>query len=188
MTSDEIEFLIVQHVDGTLSADEAARLDAVLSTDAAARSLLDEHRRLAMALRATPGASVDVDWLSAQIASRIDDEAEIEASRSYKMPRWSLLAPMLAAAGLMITLTLGVVFHRDDGDAIPRTVPSVVVASVTGPAAETASVPRQMSVTVGAPANLSPTLVTALFLAEQFPNQGRVIVRPAGVVNHAAFD
>ena len=188
MTQDELEFLIVQHVDGTIDPAEAPRLAALLATDASARSLLGEHERLAKALRAAPPLAIDADWLSSQIASHLDEAAEVEASRSYKLPRWSILAPMAAAALLMITLTLGVVFHRDDGDPIPREVPSTVVASVTGPSAETANVARQMSVSVGAPANLSASMVTALFLAEQFPSQGRVIVRPAGAVDHRAFE
>lgn len=193
MTQDELEFLIVQRVDGTLSTDEATRLSAALTTDASARDLLAQHERLATALRATPSMTFDADWLASQIATRIDDDADFEASRTFKLPRWSLFAPMAAAAALLVVLTLGVVYHRDDGEKIARpdatpTAP-IVVASFAGPTAESTNAPRQMSVSVGAPSNLSPTMVTALFLAEQFPTGGRVIVRPAGPPSSGtAFD
>lgn len=191
MTQDELEFLIVQHVDGTLAPDEAPRLAAILASDASARALLAEHERLATVLRAAPAIEVDHDWLTAQIASRIDDEAEHAAAHTLKLPRWAFWAPMAAAAGLMVTLTLGILFHRDDGEAIPHAIApntQTQIASVTGPTAERSGEPQMMSVSVGAPANLSPSLVTALFLAEQFPSQGRVIVRPAGPPHTSAFD
>ena len=184
MTSDEIEFLIVQRLDGTLSSDESAQLTAALGASAEARSLLATHERLHVALRRTSQVPrVDGEWMVAQVAAALDDAEEIARS-NYRLPRWALFGPIAAAASLFIVLTLGVVFHKDDDQPVsmmPR--PEKPIARVAVAVAPLTSTPHVAAVSVGAPANLSPSLVTALFVAEQLPGAGRVIVRPGSDVS-----
>ena len=195
MTQDDLEYLIVQRLDGTIAAADDATLTRALTDDAGARALLAAHERLLFALRDGDRApTVDGDWLAAEIAAHLDDADEI---RGHRIPRLMIWGPLAAAASLMIVLTLGVVFHRDDGEpiaqqpAVPttRVEPTVAVARVSLPTVPPASAAagRTMSVRVGAPTNLSPQLVTALFLSDRSPGAGRVSVQAAGR-RASAFD
>src|SRR5436190_2074679 len=63
MTREQIEFLISQYLDGSLTADEVVALEQILARDQEARALLDEHRKLSALLKsakaATPLAGLD---------------------------------------------------------------------------------------------------------------------------------
>lgn len=174
MIDEELEFLIVQDVDGELSPEASKALHARIAGDATARSVWTEHARLRTSLRRLPTPSIDADWLEARIVGGLDEHERRAAP--HRISRWAIFGPMAAAASLLIVLTLGVIFHRDDGDPLPAQ--KTLVASL--PAAEVLSTGGAATVSVGLPANLSPQLITALFLAEQMPTQGRVIIRPAG--------
>ncbi|HWB53837.1 MAG TPA: hypothetical protein VG722_06580, partial [Tepidisphaeraceae bacterium] len=52
--TDDLEILISQSLDGLLSPEDQARLDAELARNPAARKLLDEYRSLDSVLKATP--------------------------------------------------------------------------------------------------------------------------------------
>ena len=83
LTPEQLEALIVQAVDGTLSEIERAVLDEHLASDAEARLLLAEHQQLAAALRGLPGAdfaSVDFGAMSQRISSAIDQEPAYAAA------------------------------------------------------------------------------------------------------------
>ena len=55
MIDETLEFRISQYADGTLPAAEVADLEAILASDAEARALLDEYRKLDVVLkRETP--------------------------------------------------------------------------------------------------------------------------------------
>lgn len=182
MTHDELEFLISQHFDGTLSAAEAEKLRAVLDADASARALFDEHAALDAALKSSRiDTGIDQDWLSAQIAGTID-EAQ---SKPLRVAGWSIFAPMAMAACLLIGLTLGVVFLKDSTETSLPT-PTVARTIEVGPA-ETDRPVAVASVSVGVPANLTPALMTALFVSDQ-RTTGKVIIKPAGEYRHGPFD
>src|SRR5215510_11501526 len=67
-TRDELEFLISQHLDGTLNPVEQAMLDETLATDSEARAMLAEYRGLnAIVKSALPAPDVDWDQFAARI-------------------------------------------------------------------------------------------------------------------------
>ena len=84
MVSERIEFLISQHVDGTISDDDRAVLEAHLATDADARLLVQEYCKLdALVKAAPPVPDVDFDVLAARINEAIDEH---NAAPSYRLP------------------------------------------------------------------------------------------------------
>src|SRR5579872_3481880 len=74
VTGEELEISITQYLDGTLPAEQRAALEAVLATDASARALLEEHRRLDAAMRsAMPMPDVDWENLGRRISDAVAD-------------------------------------------------------------------------------------------------------------------
>jgi anti-sigma factor RsiW len=179
---DELEFLISQHFDGTLAADESARLQAHLSADAGAQSLFDDHAKLDGALRASREVlSIDEAWLSAQISDAIDESN----AQPIRIARWAWAAPLAMAACLLIGLTLGIVFLRDNTEkqiaAVPQppTTPQIAQIVVTGTPATPRPTEGYASVSVGVPANLTPQIVSALYLSRDL-SESRVRIQAAG--------
>src|ERR1700761_200522 len=78
--NDELEFSISQYLDGTLSAPEAAALEQVLASDAAARALLDEYRQLDALIKSAPLPAVRWDALASSISSAIDAQQDQQAA------------------------------------------------------------------------------------------------------------
>jgi anti-sigma factor RsiW len=80
MTPEQLEFAISQHLDGTLSAEETAALEARLKDDAAARELLEEYRRLNGLLKVAPAAMPAIEWdrLGDHLSSTVAEAAEME--------------------------------------------------------------------------------------------------------------
>lgn len=192
MDHDELEFLISQHFDGTLEASEASRLQQRLLADVAARTLFDEHAQLDAALRASAGSiAIDEAWLSAQIADHIDEAN----AKPIKVKHWGWVAPLAMAATLMIGLTLGVIFLKDDDKSelrsqvpTPTTVqPQVTQIVMSTPSPEPKPHGGYATVSVGAPANLTPQIVSALYLAQDM-SASRVSIRAAGHRQSDGFD
>lgn len=182
MTHEEVEFLISQHFDGTLSADEAEKLRVALESEPSARALFEEHARLDGALKSTKvRLDIDAEWLNAQIAGTID-EAQ---SRPLRISNWNTFAPMAIAATLLIGVTLGIALLRNS--ASTSDAPAIANATVTLPAAPRPSREAVVNVSVGVPANMTPTMMTTLFLAEH-RGSGRVIIQPAGESHGGPFD
>ncbi|MFT3787515.1 MAG: hypothetical protein QM770_15325 [Tepidisphaeraceae bacterium] len=79
MTTDELEFLISQHLDGDIAPADEARLQAALIADASARALFEEHRQVDAALKEVRSqdavALAGIDWadMRASINASIDD-------------------------------------------------------------------------------------------------------------------
>jgi anti-sigma factor RsiW len=183
VTHEELEFLISQHLDGTLDAAERVKLDDALAARPEARELLAEHARLDALLKSSRAAvDVDAEWLSSQIAGRIDEDS----ARSLLLRRWMWMSPIAAAAMLMIALTIGFsLFNRGQPTALDQSTtarPQQEVARIdlAGPQVDT---PRTgggyAAVSVGIPANLTPALVSSLYLSDG-NSRGRVLIRPAG--------
>jgi hypothetical protein len=195
--TDELEFLISQHFDGTLDAADEQRLQQRVAADAGARSLFDQHAKLDVALRAS-GSSLAIDeaWLSAQIAATIDEAN----ARPMRIRRWTSFAPLAAAAALAIGITSFFAF-RDNGTTTVavdgpgnsvtgsdvKPVPVIEVA-IAAPPEEPRQRPGYATVSVGAPANLTPQIVAALYLARDMSDDSRVTIRAAGRRSPDAFD
>lgn len=180
MTHDELEFLISQHFDGTLSADEAEKLRVAVASDLSAKALFDEHAKLDAALKSSRATlDIDAEWLGAQIAGTIDDAQ----SRPIRISNWNLFAPMAAAAVLLIALTLGVFLVKDND----VTSPGQTIAQVSLPDVPERPRDAVASVSVGVPANLTPAMMTTLFLADHRP-PNRVVIQPAGQRRGDPFD
>jgi anti-sigma factor RsiW len=176
MTHDEIEFLISQHFDGTLDAAEAQKLRAILDSDPAARVLFEEHGRLDRALRASRvDLGIDAEWLTAEIAGHID-EAQ---ARPYRIGGWSVFARIAVAATVMVCLGVGaLLLTRDRPQPALPTLARTVEVTLPDPARTDRLVVA--NVTVGIPSNMTPAMMSALFLADQRHGGGRVVIEPAG--------
>lgn len=182
MDRDELEFLISQHLDGTLATDASARLQARLSADADARSLFDDHAKLDGALRASRDVlAIDESWLSALIADALDESN----AQPIRVARWTWAVPMAMAACLLIGLMLGVVFLRDNAEkqiaVVPQqpAAPQIATIIITGTPATPRSTEGYASVSVGVPANLTPQIVSALYLSRDL-SESRVRIQAAG--------
>src|SRR2546423_1093223 len=72
MSTDELEFLISQYLDGTLNPLEKAVLEERLASDVAARELLGQYWQLdALVKRGLPEPRIDHDALRATISSAV---------------------------------------------------------------------------------------------------------------------
>lgn len=193
MDRDELEFLISQHFDGTLDEAESVRLRVHLASDPEAQILFDQHKKLDAALRASQSVlAIDESWLSAQIAEHIDETNARPLRIGGGNRSW--MAPLAMAATLIIGLTLGVIFLRDDdrpatiAQEHPAPGPQQTTAIViSGPPAEKPHVNGYASVSVGVPANLTPQIVSALYLSRDL-SESRVNIRAAGHRSADAFD
>lgn len=178
MTHDEIEFLISQHFDGTLDAAEAVKLRAILDSDASAQQLFAEHERLDRVLKASKiDLGIDQEWLTAEIAGHID-EAQ---SQTYKIGGWSMFSRLAVAATVMVGVGLGaLLLTRNSPQPTQPTLAKTVEVSVPDPAKTDAV--AVADVTVGVPSNMTPAMMSALFLADQRHGgrSGRVVIQPAG--------
>ena len=76
--SEQLERLIAERLDGTLTAEESARLDRVLAADPAAAAMARRYERLRMVLSGWRTLRRDIDWeaLAARIARRVAEDAE----------------------------------------------------------------------------------------------------------------
>ena len=108
MTRDELEFSISQYLDGTLAEAEEAALESRLASDADARALLGEYRRLDRTLKAAPLPAFDYGALSDRISAAVAREAE--PAQSYRL-HWVRTAAALAIAACVV-IAVGVGIRR----------------------------------------------------------------------------
>ena len=121
MTRDELEFAIIQYLDGTLAEADEAALESRLATDADARALLAQYRGLDRALRAQPLPDIDFDALSDRIRAAV--AAQDEPAQSYRL-HWVRTAAALALAACVV-IAVGVGIRRLHAPPAPG--PQVVV-------------------------------------------------------------
>lgn len=107
MTRDELEYSISQYLDGTLAPGEESALEARLSTDADARTLLAEYRSLDRVLRAAPMPSLDFKAMGDRIHEAVA-AAEIEPAPSYRLPWVRTVAGLALAACVVIAAGVGI--------------------------------------------------------------------------------
>jgi hypothetical protein len=75
---EQLERLIAERLDGTLTAEESARLDRALAADPAAAAMARQYERLRLVLSGWRTLRRDIDWeaLAASIARRVAEDAE----------------------------------------------------------------------------------------------------------------
>jgi anti-sigma factor RsiW len=151
MTRDELEFRISQYLDGTLAAGERAALEDRLATDADARAVLDEYRRLETVLKAAPAPAIHWDRFAEQVCAAVAD-AEEEPAQTYRIGWVRTMASLALAAAVLIGIGFAIRLLRPDttprpggGGTVARgtvditVVDAVASASGTAPAAATTS-------------------------------------------------
>jgi anti-sigma factor RsiW len=104
-TRDELEFLISQHLDGTLNPVEQAALDEMLATDTEARAILAEYWGLnAIVKSALPAPDVDWDQFAARILA---ETAKCDAPVRHFKLRFGTVSKFAALAA-MIAIAFGI--------------------------------------------------------------------------------
>jgi hypothetical protein len=109
----ELEFLISQYADGTLAEADRVAVDRALTSDAGARTMLEEHQALTRLMRAAPMPEVRWDRLAEMISGAIDDELEARMKRASWLIRpvrsgWlALAASVLIAGGIAAHFMIG---------------------------------------------------------------------------------
>lgn len=176
MIDEREEFLIAQLADDSIDAAERARVESLVRTNAAARKLFDDYRRLdAMIVDvASPG-----DRESAAILDSVYEQLDAMHSARWRISP-VFYRPVAAAALLLLGVWIGTSLNRPDA---PRTVRGGGTLAVA--VSPTASTAGQISVAVGQP-TLTPTEYARLH-AEP-PAAGRVWIAPAGEVRPMSFD
>jgi hypothetical protein len=103
MISEELEFQIVQYVDGELPTDARAALEARLATDAEARLVLDEHVKLRHALlQGTINMPIVNYEKFARHVSDVVAQSDEEVEKVYSLKWLKFAAPLAVAACVMI--------------------------------------------------------------------------------------
>lgn len=138
---DELEFAISRYADGGLTPVERAALEERLATDAEARAMLHEHRRVSDLLRLASPPEVDAEALRARIGAALD------AARPPSLPMpwvaWGRRLAVAAAIVLVASVGLRTLLR-------PAPTPEGVL-SVFGPSAEPAAGAPVVRVAVAAP-------------------------------------
>jgi anti-sigma factor RsiW len=141
MSRDELEYAISQYIDGTLPMLERDTLEVRLATDAEAREILAEYRKLDAVLKtALPTPAIAWDRLSDQInRATAQEEAPI---RHYSIGRalgsMSWAGRVAIAASLLFAISLVTYFINDHGQAGNPGLARNGVIAVTGPQIERA--------------------------------------------------
>jgi anti-sigma-K factor RskA len=134
MNRPQLEFAISQYLDGTLPPPQRAALEQQLATDAEARALLEEYRRLDDVIAVAAPAVPDVNWqrLSQRLCNAVAATTPPHAA-SYRLSA-CLNVPRLAAAAVVL-LALGlatfVVLHGHRGGTTPTTILAAKPAPIT---------------------------------------------------------
>src|SRR4051812_11573181 len=98
MTREEMEFLISQHLDGTLSHEEEAKVRQLLESSAEAREILAEYQKLDVILK-TSAASPAVKWemLAEKISGAVYAVGEAQVSEEDELAITEYLDGSLSA-------------------------------------------------------------------------------------------
>jgi len=79
MTHEEMEFLISQHLDGTLSSEEQAKVRQLLASSDEARGILAEYQKLDNVLKSAGSPAVKWNLLAEKISQAVDCVGEAAA-------------------------------------------------------------------------------------------------------------
>ena len=128
MLPDDLEILITQSLDGLLSVQQQADLDAELARNPTARALFDEYRNLNTLLQSTPLPRLDYNHLSRKISAAIS-ETELPAI-TYKFPIWTRWAAGVAVAA-SIALAFGIWLNQPSAPSSNSVVFNPATTAVT---------------------------------------------------------
>lgn len=145
MASEELEFLITQYLDGTLSADQKAAVELQLESDEDGKRLVEEHRKLTAALvqaRCLP--AINWERLGEHLSAVV---AEEEQRRGVLRIVWLSYAAKLAmAACVLLAVGMGLyVLLRSQGTGLT----SSAVVQIMGPQAQGATGKALVEVSIG---------------------------------------
>jgi anti-sigma factor RsiW len=163
MIDEQLEFQIAQYADGTLPATERAALEQLLATDADARAMLDEYRRVDAALkREMPIPVMNWDRLAAHLSDAVADEDRATTTIAWPLRNWGKIAAAAAVLLLIGTIALlslrpaapvtNVVVNTHSSTQQTGSPPATnvtVVVVVTGPAAQTATGDPVVEINIG---------------------------------------
>jgi len=135
MNDHDFELLLTRLIDGDLSVEERAQVEARLPADAAAKRLYEQHLNLTAALREEPVAISGINWdsLSSAISANLDTE-EVEDERSDRELavlfsfKWLRPAMGLAVAACAL-IAVGIGIWRFNARANPAATSPVQVAA-----------------------------------------------------------
>jgi len=162
MIDEQLEFQIAQYADGTLPPAERAALEQTLANDTEARALLDEYRRLDVALKSElPVPAINWDRLAAHLSNTVAVEDRATTTIAWPLRSWGKIAVAAAIALVIGAATMWqlrpaapvekVVINNHlvtPPNGSPATNINVVVV-VTGPAAQTATAAPIVEINVG---------------------------------------
>ena len=106
MTRDELEFAISQYLDGTLAEAEVSALEERLATDAEARAILAEYRRLDTVLKAAPRPALDWEALGDRISQAVAEQEP--PAQSYRLHWVKTVSVLAVAAAVLVAIGFGI--------------------------------------------------------------------------------
>jgi len=151
MEREQIEFLISQYHDGTLSAEQKAVVEEMLRSDPPAQALLNEFQKLDGILRDPASGeglpAVRWDRLAEQISGNISDEI---SRRAYRIgPQMRAVIGLALAASVLIGLAI--FWPREISQPPSSLAPVQSEIVVVGPQAEASAEPAVLNISVGRP-------------------------------------
>jgi anti-sigma factor RsiW len=157
-----------EYIDGELTPDERAQLEAHLVTCAGCAGTLEELRDVVLRAGALPPRPPDAD-LWPGIAPRLELSAPVVPFRPTRARRFAFTMPQLVAAGLALMVMSGggvwVVQHGGRATDLPQVAasadPSVVPASLADPRYDEAIADLQQALNAGR-ADLDPGTIRVL--------------------------
>ena len=195
MTRDELEFQISQYLDGTLAAAQATALELRLATDAEARALLDEYRRLDVALKSAPVPSINWDRFGDQVCAAVAEQEEAPAV-TYRIGWYRRAATFALAASVLIAIGFGIRALRPNPSepggpgAVARTPVQITVVDATtgttGAAPVTAPVApsAEIEVAVGPSKSFQDQPSSAGYHDDLIARPSQVIIARSGQYPH----
>jgi anti-sigma factor RsiW len=122
MANEDLEFLISQHADGMLDPARADEIERLIASDADARAIWLEHRRVNQLVRAAPDLPrLDWDRVAGMISSHIDQAESAERERVIRLPvgRWAAVGHWSVRVAAVAALLLVGIFIRQAGRTTP---------------------------------------------------------------------
>ena len=154
MISEELEFRISQYADGSLPAEEVDALEAALASDAEARAMLADYRKLDTQLK-RQFVLPAMNW--ERLAGHLSDAVAAADERAYASSPMRIGNWVRVAIAAMVVLAVGSAAwlgmrpaKSTDVAIKPTAHPALLaVAEVSGPRVETSKQPTVEEVAIG---------------------------------------
>jgi hypothetical protein len=164
MTEDRLEFLISEHLDGSLSSSDAEALHAALAESEQARSLLRQYESLNDCVRRSSPRLPEIRWdrlaerISGAVASVADSVAASDAAGDPSnnddrgFIKFRIVMPRLAiAASILIAIGVGLIASRPSSRPAPATPVHRPLVDTAANAAPVAGPPLAASIEITGP-------------------------------------